>query len=718
MNERNAILSRVFLVLGLILLLPAAIVIQLLRVNLVEGENLRELWSNQTIHYLDIPAERGQIYDSSGTLLVANRVNYKLAVDPLLPGFDREQLHRLATLLSSHTGTPVQTYLNRVQNASPGSRYVVLERSIDVSAYDEISALSMRAVILEEEYQRQYNFGELASHVLGYVDHSLTGMGGLENHYNEKLKGTDGLQQVRRDRSNRIFAYVGAPRKQPKQGFSLHTTINAYMQAILEEELEQGVLETGSNYGTAIIMDPRSGAVRALANYPSFDPNEPGVSEPASRRNYALSDMLEPGSTFKLVTAIAATELGLVDFEEQFETPEDGVQLIHGQAMRDHDPLGTVDFTSAIAKSSNIAISEIAMRIPPRTFYQYSRNLGFGTGTYIDLPNESAGRLQRPYEWSRVTLPWMSIGYEVQVTPIQILQAYSAFANGGVMMRPYVVERISDERGRTVEEHRPVEVRRVANRETVDKLLPVFTEVVSDSGTGSWASVDGLPIAGKTGTAQKYIDGSYQTAYRASFVGFFPADEPRYAIIVLLDEPSSSIYGGYTAGKVFQRTTVRIAGLDRNIYRRFRAETSGDAVAVAPSVIGMEAEEAEQLLRSMGIPVRITGKGDRVMAQMPEAGGQIGTGEVLQLERGEPTASADGQLVTIPELRGRSMRQATSLLYDLGLDIEMIGSGTIYNQFPEAGEQMRPGRSVTVRGRARTMSRIADLSWMEDHHAQ
>ncbi|REL24257.1 PASTA domain-containing protein [Rhodohalobacter sp. SW132] len=709
MNHRTSIMSRMFILMGLIFLLPFAILVQIFRVNVMEGDGLRELWNSQAIDYIAIPAQRGNIYDANGSLLATNSAVYKIAVDPFAPGVTRDNLDMVGSVLSRHTGRQASYYRNKIRNAPSNSRYIVLERSISVQAYEDIRELGYRGVILEEEYRRNYNFETLSAHTLGYVNHNLDGMAGLEAKYNQTLKGEDGLQQVRRDRSNRIFAYVGAPRQQPRQGSSLHTTIDSYIQAIVEEELENGIQTTRAKQGTAIVMDPKTGAVKAMANYPTFDPNTPAASDTENRRNYAVSDMFEPGSTFKLVTAIAAVEQGVVDFDEIFETPENGRIQIHGQWMRDHDPLGDLTFKQAIAKSSNIATSELAMRIQPERYYQYARNLGFGTPTNIDLHNEVGGRLQKPFEWSGVTLPWMSIGYEVQATPLQIVQAYAAFANGGKMMKPFVVSHLTDEFGNVKERTRPSLVRRIAKEETIQKLMPVFEEVVTDSGTANWASVEGLRIAGKTGTAQKYIGGRYTTSYRASFAGFFPVEDPSYVILVLLDEPRTSFYGGFTAGSVFREITKRIAGLDDSINRSI---SPGDQLAeenriFIPQLVGHTEAGAESILKGTGIRYRTSGSGPFVVDQQPSAAEAIADNVVVKLTLGDiqDGESPDG-FVKIPDLREMNMRKAASVIRGLGLEIEMIGSGTIYNQFPLAGELMREGRTVTVRGRARSMQNV------------
>lgn len=711
MKERTAIMGRMFILMGLVFLLPFAILMQIFRVNVVEGDGLRELWSSQAIDYISIPAQRGEIYDVNGSLLATNSVVYKIAVDPHFPGITRDDLNQIGKVLSQHTDRAPSHYRNRIQNAPSHSRYIVLERSISVQAYEDISELGIRGVILEEEYRRNYNFESLSAHVLGYVNHNMDGMIGLESKYNGVLKGEDGQQQVRRDRQNRIFSYVGAPRKTPQQGHSLHTTIDSFIQAIAEEELEMGIERHKAKQGTAIVMNPETGEIKAMANYPTFNPNRPATIDSENRRNFAVSDIMEPGSTFKLVTAIAAVEQGVVDFDEIFETPEEGRIQLYGQWMRDHNPLGDLNFREVIAKSSNIGTSEIAMRMDEDSFYQYARNMGFGTPTNIDLPNESGGRLQRPYEWSRVTQPWMSIGYEVQSTALQILQAYGAFANEGMMMKPYLVSHLTDQYGNVVEETSPAQVRRIAKKETIEKLRPVFESVVTDSGTAGWAAVDGMKIAGKTGTAQKFVDGRYTNDYRASFAGFFPAEDPKYVMVVLLDEPRTSYYGGFTAGSIFKEIATRIAGLDSDVRRTYPGQQLADIEhRIAPKVTGLPRNSASRLLSGQNLSYRVSGSGSHIVSQEPSAGEKILGNTSITLQLGNIDEEAREGYVKIPELREMNMRQAAAIIREKGLNIEMVGSGTIYNQFPLAGEIMQKGRTVTVRGRARSMQQASILA--------
>lgn len=721
MDERTAILSRMFIILGFVLLIPCALGFQLIRVNYFEGEELRALWSKQAIDQIPIPAQRGNIYDANGTLLATNAIDYRLAYDPKVPfnggiGVPKELENKLIQKLATLTGKSVSHYRNKINSAPPQSRYIVLEDELSVIIKDEIKALDIKGVILEENYKRKYTFGPLASHVLGFVNHETDGRIGLESYYNEELKGENGVRQVRRDPFNRIFEYIGAPKKLPRDGYSLHTTIDAYIQAILEDELKAGVEKHLANYGTGIIMDPKTGAIKAMANYPTYDPNYPASSDEENRRNFAISDMIEPGSTFKLVTAVAAVEQGVVSFDEIFETPDNGEVVIHDLVLRDHDPLGDLSFEEVIQKSSNVATAEIAMRMKPEVFYQYARNMGFGTETNIDLIGEVQGSLAKPYEWSLVTLPWMSHGYEIQTTSLQIAQAYAAFANKGLMMRPYLVEKIEDKNGDVIMEHEPVEIRRIAKRSTLEKLMPVFESVVADSGTGDLAQVEGLRIAGKTGTAKKVVNGRYTNNYRGSFAGFFPVDDPQYVAFILLDEPRTSGYGGFTAAPIFRNIALRIAGLDNDIQRSMTTIEEEAPLAVrTPFLRGLSREEAKTLLRELNIQFEISGNSGYVAAQIPEAGTELKAGDKISLTLSETFTEAESETVKegyaeIPELRGMNMRKATNLLADLGLVTEIIGSGTVFAQYPKQGEWLRKGYTVTLRGKARSLETLTDAT--------
>ncbi|MCH8558261.1 MAG: PASTA domain-containing protein [Balneolia bacterium] len=718
---RANLLARIFLVFGVLLILPCAIIFQILRVQFMEGENLRSLWSAQAVETINIQAQRGNIYDASGRILVTNTTTYSVAVDPLAPGATAEGMATVAGIIGHITGNGSDMYNRRIRQAPRGARYIVLGRDFDRTVYDSLRSHRLRGLILEENYRRRYNFESLASHSLGHVNHELTGMMGIESSYNRYLGGRDGIQQVRKDSRGRVKEFVGAPRRQPVQGNSVHTTIDARIQAIVEEELREGVVRARAQKGTIVVVEPATGRVVALANYPDFNPNSPGSTPEANRRNMAIADMIEPGSTFKLVTAVAALEQRVVSLDEVFETPDNGRRLIHGQWMRDHDPLGTLTFRQAFEKSSNVATAEVAMRLERDTFYQYVRNFGFGTATSIDLPGEETGRLQQPYNWSLVTQPWMSVGYEVQVTPLQVAMAYASFANGGRLMRPYIVERVTDENGRIIMENKPKVIRQTVAPATIRELMPVLQGVVSEEGTAQFAAIEGLSIAGKTGTAQKFIDGRYRARYRASFVGFYPVEEPKYVAYIMLDEPRTSIFGGFMAGPIFRNIANRMMGVDQSIQHYVQTEISAPEERIAPFLTGMNIDAAARLLQHQDIRFSTEGSGSFVVGQSHRAGNALQNGDVITLtvspfpvglaglvNEAEGNEGDESNILPgrIPDVRGMSMREAVLTLRRAGYEVNRNGSGTVHAQFPEAGAAMQPGRTVSVRGRARPMEQL------------
>ena len=694
-----------FIVFGLIFILPVAIVLQILRIQITEGENLRELWNQQAVSSISIPSERGPILDRNGRVLASDKATFHVAVDPHAEGVTLEVLHNIAAILASHTERPASHYINRIDNASPNSRYVILATGIGYDAHDDLQSIDAPGLIVEEQYRRQYNFNSLASHVLGFMNHEHTGVSGLEASYNSYLQGRDGLQQVRRDRNNRIRQVVGSPRQRPQQGHRLVTTLDTDIQAIVEDELEKGIERTQSQSGTAIVMNPRTGAIKAMANFPTYNPNQPASDPSENRRNNAVADLIEPGSTFKLVTSVAAWENDAISENEVFDTPESGVTQIHGQYMRDHDPLGSLSFAEVIQKSSNIATSEIAMRLEPEILYQYSRNFGFGSRTGVGLPNEESGNLQRPYEWSRVTKPWLSIGYEVQVTPMQVAQAYAAFANDGVMMKPYLVDRVEDQRGNTIVQTRSEKIRRVFESETVEALKPIFEGVVSDSGTANEAKIEHLEIAGKTGTAQKYIDGRYQSRYRASFVGFYPSEDPKYLTFILLDEPGLSFYGGFNAGPIFRNIAKRLISMDEEL--DLQPENDFElADYVTPDLTGYPVSQASDLLGSLQIRHTTEGDGSRVAGQYPQPGDSIRPDQGMVLKLAGESELISENTGRVPDVTGMSKRRAVHILREAGYHVQPLGSGTIHQQFPEGETAYRKGREVTIRGRAADLTEL------------
>ena len=604
MEPKDQILARMYVVLTLLSLVPLMIAMQVVRIHLTQGDELREQGERQASSFVTIPAIRGAILDRAGRTLAVNTARYDLAVDPTAPGFEKASTS-FFDRLSKLTGRPASVFRQKVRGRS-SPQYVLLLRGITEAQKEVVESWGIPGLLPDPTFARRYNYGSAAAHVLGYVSADGDGLSGLELQYDEWLQGADGERAVKRDRLGQIKAYVQGKVKEPKHGETLVLTIDLIRQTVLEEELARGLAETRAAWGSAVAIDPATGAILAMANMPTYDPNRPGEYGSEARRNRAVTDRLEPGSTFKLVAAAAAIEQGIVALEDSVDTGE-GWAVIQGRTLHDTHANGTITFADVIALSSNVGTAKIAAQMKPGVLYQYARNLGFGHPTWVDLPGEVAGLLKRPDRWSGTSLTSIAIGYEVDVTPLQLATAYAALANGGLLVQPHVVSERRDVFGNVTWRARQDSVRRAFRASTARKLLPAFERVVNE-GTAKQAAVDGLPIAGKTGTARKVTDGSYAAgAYRASFVGLFPADDPKVVLAVVLDEPRSSWYGGSAAAPIFQRTARRWIATFPEIAQRLSAPDSlPDKRAVPiPDVKGVPHTIAERQLEAVGYRVRV-----------------------------------------------------------------------------------------------------------------
>ena len=555
MKARDQILARMYAVLTLFCLVPLLVAWQIFEIQFVDGEDLRIRGREQAQSYVTIPAMRGRILDREGRTLAHNISRFDLALDPTVDGFTAraDYFYRHAGRLIGRSPSALRRdVLNR-----SSSQYVLLARGITARQKEEIASWDIPGLILHPRFARHYTYEETFAHVLGYVGAEGMGLAGIEKQYDANLRGDPGRRAVKRDRRGVIKAFVGGKLEEPEHGEDVVLTIDLIRQTILEEELAHGVRSTGASWGTAIAMDPATGAILAMANYPTFNPNHPTSAPAAYRRNHAISDQYEPGSAFKLVSGVAALEEDVITMSDTVDTGA-GWAVFHGRTMNDTHAHGKIPFRDVLAYSSNVGTAKTIAQVDEGAFYRYARQMGYGEGTWIDLPGEVNGTLRHPDNWSGTTLTSMSIGYGVSATPLQVLTAYAALANDGLMVQPHLVARRLDGRGRTLWAHDPDTLRRAFSEETAEALLPAFVKVVED-GTAEQAGIEGLTIAGKTGTSRKVIGGRYRTKYSATFVGFFPADDPEAALIVVLDEPQSSIYGGTTAAPIFRRIAHRWA---------------------------------------------------------------------------------------------------------------------------------------------------------------
>jgi cell division protein FtsI (penicillin-binding protein 3) len=634
MSPKEKIRIRMYMMLTLLSIVPVIVAGQMGWVVVSDRSDLQARARAQAQSTVEIPAMRGRILDRTGRSLAINTAQYDLALDPTVEGFSG-QAEAFYEKLAEVTGTPAARFRQRVRGRhSP--EYVALYDGLTAPQQEQVREWDVPGVILTPEFARSYIHGSTAAHVLGHVGGDGHGLSGLEVAYDDTLAGTPGERVVKRDRSGRIQAFVGGRVTPPEHGKNLVLTIDLARQAALEDELRRGVQESGAAWGTAVAMDPSTGAILAMANVPTYNPNRPGTATSRARRNRAITDRYEPGSTFKLVGAAAAVGEGLVDMDDSVETG-DGWAVFHGYTMKDISAYGTISFEEVLSKSSNVGMAKTARRLEPGVFYQYARNFGFSQPTWVDLPGEQGGVLKRPNEWSQTTQTSMAIGYEVAVTPLQLVTAYSALANGGRLMQPYVVAEQRDVTGETLWQNEPDSIRRVMRPETARALRPAFERAVNE-GTATAADIDGFDVAGKTGTALEAAGGDYSDeGARASFVGFFPADDPEVTLLVMMGDPQTSIYGGEVAAPVFQRIARRWAGTFPEVVDRMTAEAPASAptsvaglrpsapaeqAGTLPSLDGFSTRRALHWLRRHGAEVQLDGRGE-VVAQRPRAGSPL-----------------------------------------------------------------------------------------------
>ncbi len=667
MNVRDQILGRMYVVLTGLVLLPLIIAGQLIWLNVEDGNHLRELGRRQAESQQILFPQRGEILDLHGRALAVNSPHYNLALDPTVPEF-AEQENDFLTRLSYLTGTSKRGLQSRINNRV--SEQFVRLMDLTPDQRREVAAWEVPGILLQERSQRKYVYGTTAAHIIGHVDTDDVGKAGLELEYDEYLKGQPGRRTLFRDRRGYLRVDAEGVVVPATDGETLVLTIDLIRQTIMEEELAAGVAEARAIQGSAIAVNPKNGAILAMANVPTFDANVPQNTPVSIWRNRTITDRLEPGSAFKLIAASAALETGIISMDDPVNTG-DGTIEVSGYTLNDISQYGEISFNDVIVKSSNVGMALTTESMAPEQLYRYIRNFGFGQKTWIDLPGEIGGLLKRTNQWSITTKTALSIGYEIDVTPMQMLMAYAALADGGLLRQPYIVAERRNVTGRVLwrasdDPARTDSIRRVLKEETVAMLQSTLIEVVQ-RGTATDAQVEGLTIAGKTGTARKVVNGTYGSEYRSTFVGFYPAEDPQVAMIVVLDEPQTSIYGGRVSGPIFKRIAERwsatfpTSGLptpqegwriqtqrdrlapqppivetfeESPSQNQVNVQEAPDEIALAkmPDVLGLDARAAIFLLRSEGLDVQLKGNG-LVIGQSPEPGAAVNSEDViLQLQ--------------------------------------------------------------------------------------
>lgn len=492
----------------------------------------------------EIRVRRGIVFDRRGRELAVNLEQESLFCDPLEVVSPETSARKVSEL----TGRPERPIFNKL---SSEGRFVWIERKLDFEVARKIKDSKIKGIGFIPDAKRFYPKGPMASHVLGFVDIDNRGMEGVELKYNEHLRGSGGKVVFERDASGRTLSQ-GVDME--SKGNNLVLTIDEGLQYMVETELDAALKQWRAAAATAIMMDPFTGEVLALANRPSYNANLLSGSKNFERRNRAITDCYEPGSTFKIIVGSAALEEKIVRLDSPFDCSRGAVEA-GGRAIHDVHRHGLLTFKEVIQKSSNVGSVMVGLRLGKERVYRYAKAFGFGEKTGIDLPGEVSGWIRPPEKWSGMSLGSISIGQEVAVTPLQVLRAYSAIANGGLLVKPHLVSRILSPDGREIWSFQ-AEAKRAISKETAETFKGILKTVTEEGGTAKGAAVDGNGVAGKTGTAQ-IIDPRTKRysreKYVGSFVGFVPADNPKIAMIIVIYEPKGQIYGGVVAAPVFKK---------------------------------------------------------------------------------------------------------------------------------------------------------------------
>jgi cell division protein FtsI (penicillin-binding protein 3) len=628
----------------------AAIVARMTKLTVVDGPGLRkEVGSITCRDAVDI-SYRGQIVDRNGAALATSVESFQVAARREEYKHDAGRVRPLAQALGANS----QELEKKLRNDP--AKFFWLSRGVDTDAANRIRGLRIPGIDVYRDQQRNYPHGSLAAHIIGFSGVDEKGLEGIERRFDEEIRGEPIKRKVCKDGRGRVWLDRGGLLG-VNQGATVELTIDATLQSLAESELLQQVEEMNADGGSVVILVPSTGEVLAMANTPGFDPNRYSTYPPANRRNRAVTDTYEPGSTMKPFVVAAAIDAGLVRPSDRFDC-ENGKMKIGGWTIHDHHPHKILTVPEILQVSSNICSAKIGAVLGADRLYDYLKSFGFARPTGVDLPGEVSGRLPSASQWRPINTANISFGQGVTATTMQIASAYATLANGGMRMLPYVVSKITDLDGDVLHYRVPEAEGKVIKPEIARAVTGMLELVIGPNGTAGTASIAGVRVAGKTGTAQKVVEGRYSKSnWVSSFVGYLPADDPRLVIAVTIDEPREHHYGGVVAAPVFKR--IAEASLDYlHVHRR------------APVI-----EETDRKPR----------QGGPDQPAPPPAG--------LTMPAPPVVTAFGGRM---PELRGLSLRSAMRALDGCNCEVEVDGSGYVVAQRPEPGVAVSATDAVRV----------------------
>jgi len=617
---------------------------RMFQLQVLKKEQLYKLAAQQQHVQIPLVPKRGTVYDSKGDELAVSIEVESVYADARKVTDPEKTANELASVLQIDRRELKQ----RLKSHRP---FEWVQRKISSREAEQIKALQLPGLFFLKENRRFYPNAQLAAHLIGFAGLDSKGLEGIEFQYDALLSGENQVWNAARDALGREIAIGTVPFEKEDHYRNIVLTIDKPMQHITETELDRGVERWGAKGGMAIVMEPSTGKILAMASYPTFNPNQFIQYRSKSWRNGAVSDIFEPGSLFKVFLAAAALEEQVVRPSDSFFC-ENGSYTVHDRTIHDTSRHGWLTFQQILKVSSNIGASKVGEKMGRERFYRYIGAFGFGEKTWINLPGEGKGIVHHPRYWPPVALDTISFGQGISVTGIQLVTALSAIANGGFLMRPYVVEKVLNEKGEVVQSFQPKTVRKVISEETAKKVTWLLKATTEKGGTGEGAVPAGYEVAGKTGTAQKVdslLGGYSEDRYTSSFMGFAPAEAPRIALLIVVDEPQGGNYGGVVAAPIFKAIMEKVLPY----------------LQVAPRGTVVVKNELDSAPRK-------------------EASGTQPTIDGIKVGKGAGT-------VVMPDLTGLSMRNAMSRMEGRGVIIKVSGNGKVVEQTPKPGAVVEKG---------------------------
>ena len=664
--------TRLLIVAGLIAIWTGAALGRLAYLQLFRYSEYYSRAQHQQRLIVEVGARRAEIFDRNlNALAMSVPMDSCFAVPSEIA--DPDMVARLIGKVLDVSSDEIATRL------AGSHSFAWIARKLPPEKAERIAAMNLRGIYFQREGGRFYPKRELAAHVLGYVDIDEKGLGGVEYSLDDNIRSKPGKMLILTDAHRRWYDSTD---KAPDLGTSVVLTLDEKIQYIAEKELAQAIHDTQAKSGTVIVENPNTGELLAVANWPTFNPNAAKDTNPESRMDRAASALYEPGSVFKIVTLSAAIDQGITNADELIDC-QMGSIYIAGHRIRDHKAFGLLTVSQVLSNSSDVGAIKVGLRLGGPKFYDYIRSFGFGQPTGVDLPGESRGMLRRLENWTPVSVGSVSMGQEIGVTPLQMITAMSAMANGGLIVRPHVVRALR--RGTKMAEPPQPQPRRVIRATTAATMRRMLEGVVLN-GTGKRARLDGYTSAGKTGTAQKFdITTGHYSPHQliASYVGFAPINTPAVTILVQLDSPVGMHEGGQVAAPTFKRVAQQVLAY---------LDVPHD-LAVPNSVLlaNRQRNDDRDLADVTDFnPIQV----DTAAVVMDDVPG------VLEQARGStaPTVElAEGEGIPVPQLQGRTVREVTEQCMKLGLSPVLVGTGIAVEQSPEPGAMTRRGSRITVR---------------------